>query len=175
MNLYFRRYGAEKLAQFIGQGGGFAAEVLLQCGTAVAQLYQHRLRRRQVWQVMAIREPRKDRLQKRIRLGRSTLRMPMARQIPSGTTLGATVLSFSQLAFPLDGLGMPNCTQYVGTDAILLAFPPAGATSFLQPIPIPNNAALTGIVLLSQGATFSPGFNPLGVVTSNGMRGVIGQ
>ena len=62
---------------------------------------------------------------------------------------------------------MPGCRQYCSLDASL-AFAVSGATSGLA-IPIPNNPALVGLNVYLQAATLTPGFNPLGVLATNGI------
>lgn len=86
--------------------------------------------------------------------------------IPAGTALGAMILSFGRQNLPLDVIGMQDCTQLVGLDArfILVVTPPTTNFGF----PIPNNATFLGTILFGQAAAFAPGFNPLGVIASNG-------
>src|SRR5262249_14865440 len=89
--------------------------------------------------------------------------------IPAGTLLGADILSFTQhnpgidLTIP----GMPACRQYVGLDTSLTFFPAGGTGSV--PLNIPNVPAFAGLHLFSQGASFTSGFNALGVLAANGV------
>ena len=62
---------------------------------------------------------------------------------------------------------MPGCRQYCSLDGSL-GFAVFGATSGLS-IPIPNNPALVGLHIYLQAATVTPGFNPLGVLATNGV------
>lgn len=89
--------------------------------------------------------------------------------IPAGSQLGATVLSYSQLLppIPLASLGMPGCEQHAGLDATLI-FLPTGTTGSVG-LSIPNRQSFAGQTIFSQSATFSPGVNPLGVLSSNGV------
>jgi hypothetical protein len=89
--------------------------------------------------------------------------------IPAGTVLGADILSFTQHnpGIDLTIIGMPGCRQYVGLDTSLTFFP-AGGTGTV-PLNIPNVAAFAGLHLFSQGASFTSGFNALGVLAANGI------
>jgi len=88
--------------------------------------------------------------------------------IPSGTALGAMILSLTQLnpGLNLGLLGMQGCTQYVTLDTSLIQVI-SGATATFG-LPIPNDTNLLGVILFAQGGTFSAGFNSLGVIVSNG-------
>lgn len=90
--------------------------------------------------------------------------------IPTGTTVGANILSFSQYNPGLDltGIGMPGCRQYVGLDTTRV-FLVAGSSASVA-LNIPNLPGLGGLHVFSQSATFSTGFNPLGVIASNGVN-----
>lgn len=90
--------------------------------------------------------------------------------IPANSGLGATIFGFAEITAGLNlvGLGMPDCFQYLSLDASQI-FIPAGGTG-TQAFNIPNDAGLSGVIMLAQSAAFSPGANALGVVTSNGMR-----
>jgi hypothetical protein len=94
--------------------------------------------------------------------------------IVSGTVLGATMLSFVQInpGIDLGFLGAPGCAQYLTPDVTQVFFA-AGTTSSV-PFAIPNFASYAGLRLLAQSAAFTPGFNALGVWTSNGMDLLIG-
>src|SRR5262249_43397647 len=76
---------------------------------------------------------------------------------------------------PLGFLGMPGCFQYVGlTGAISNVYVVSGNsnnTNFL----IPNLPQFNGTLVFGQSATFSSGFNPLGVSSSNGVRMRVGS
>lgn len=89
--------------------------------------------------------------------------------VPAGSTLGATILSFTQHnpGIDLTGLGMPGCLQFVGLDATSVFLPVggSGSTSFF----LPNNPLFLAAHLYAQSAAFSPGANALGVVSSNGV------
>jgi hypothetical protein len=90
--------------------------------------------------------------------------------LPAAAPLGVTIFSFTKNDPGLDltGLGMPGCRQYVGLDASLLFLPAGGIGS--QSFQVPNVAGFAGVSVKSQSAAFIPGFNPLGVISSNGIE-----
>lgn len=67
---------------------------------------------------------------------------------------------------------MPGCFQYTSGDVSLL-FLPAGATTFSQPLVVPN---LVGFNLYCQSAVYDPaaGLTPFGAISSNGVNLRIG-
>ncbi|MBL8731622.1 MAG: hypothetical protein JNN13_04545, partial [Planctomycetes bacterium] len=68
----------------------------------------------------------------------------------------------------------PGCTLYCDFVDMQTAFP-LFSSSFLWQLPIPNNQALAGSVLMTQGGTLvGPGVNPLGVLTANGVQLTLG-
>ncbi len=83
--------------------------------------------------------------------------------------LGALVLSLGQFnpGLSLQGLGMPDCYQYVGSDAVIIV--PFAGSSATVPMNVPNNPVLAGLRLYGQAVSFLPGINPLGMVSSNGV------
>jgi hypothetical protein len=89
--------------------------------------------------------------------------------IPSGTLLGTAVFSNVRHDPGLDltSIGMAGCRQYVDLDVtrIWLVSGPTGSV----PQSIPNDPSFIGVQVNCQSATFSPGFNPLGVIASNGL------
>lgn len=97
--------------------------------------------------------------------------------IPTGTPFGIQILSFvpqipgTELTF----LGMAGCFQNLGlTGASIGLIFPAGATATF-PFAIPNNPIYINTLLYAQSATASPGFNPLGWISSNGVRLTVGN
>jgi len=88
--------------------------------------------------------------------------------IPAGTAIGAMILSFTQFnpGVSLGPIGMTGCQQFVGLDAKFLRVV-AGSTDNFN-LPVPNNTTLLGVRVFAQAAMFSAGFNPLGVIASNG-------
>ncbi|GAB4146988.1 MAG: hypothetical protein Fur0037_15130 [Planctomycetota bacterium] len=95
--------------------------------------------------------------------------------IPTGTVLGALLVGFQRFVpgINLSMVGAPDCFQNVNysVTSIFVATGPTQSTIWA----IPNNAGLNGISLNGQSATFSAGFNPLGIITSNGVHLVIGS
>ena len=94
--------------------------------------------------------------------------------IPSGTLLGLLILSLTQYSPGIDltFLQMPGCELYAGLDS-LTQFPTPG-TSAAVPFTFPSTVSLAGTLLMGQAATLSPGFNPFGFLTSNGVVMVLG-
>ena len=94
--------------------------------------------------------------------------------IPAATVLTGHILSFGQV-FPgidLGFLGAPTCLQLVntaGSSSVLLF----GSPTVTHNITIPNIASFAGIILFTQSASLTPGVNPLGLLTSNGIKSFI--
>lgn len=95
--------------------------------------------------------------------------------ITPGTAVGATLFGFQKLtpAVNLGIIGAPDCFQHLNffSNSVFLV---SGTTATI-PWAIPNNNALNGVALFGQSLTFTPGFNPLGVLTSNGVQLVVGS
>ncbi len=89
--------------------------------------------------------------------------------IPAGSVLGATILSFTQHNPGIDAsiYGMPGCFQYVGLDAtqVFLVSGTSGSTS----LALPTGAQFSGMNLYAQSVVFVAGANPLGAQSSNGV------
>jgi hypothetical protein len=92
--------------------------------------------------------------------------------VPLGTALGFMLFGFRSAATDLTSLGVAGCTSYIdlqnGVHVIAAFATPTTAVAF--PLGVPSNASLIGVTVLAQSATFSPGFNPLGLIVSNGGR-----
>jgi len=95
--------------------------------------------------------------------------------IPAGTVVGSSILSFTQInpGFDLASFGMPGCFQYTGLDVTNVFFV-TGPTA-TAPFPIPNLSTFNGVLVYGQTLTLTPGFNLLGGLTSNGLRFAIGS
>ncbi|MGA0061332.1 MAG: hypothetical protein ACO3RU_17300, partial [Planctomycetota bacterium] len=78
-------------------------------------------------------------------------------------TLG---LGFAQSSVDLTVLGMPGCTSLV-TPVDQIPMVRVGSTAAMS-LSIPNQAALLGAHVYTQGIAIAPGINTLGVVSSNG-------
>jgi hypothetical protein len=82
------------------------------------------------------------------------------------------VLGFGQVAIPLDGLGMPGCSQYVTLDSPM--FFPTTFPATICGLGLPNDNAFLGFNLYAQAANLAPTVNTFGVATSNGGQITIG-
>jgi hypothetical protein len=94
--------------------------------------------------------------------------------IPGATILTGHILSFGQI-FPgvdLGFLGAPGCLQLINTagSSSTLLF---GSPTVTHNIGIPNNPIFAGMTFYSQSASLTPGVNPLGLLTSNGVASLI--
>jgi hypothetical protein len=94
--------------------------------------------------------------------------------IPAATILTGHILSFGQI-FPgvdLGFLGAPGCLQLIntaGSSSVLLF----GSPTVSHSVTIPNVASFAGIIFFTQSASLTPGVNPLGLLTSNGVKSFI--
>lgn len=90
--------------------------------------------------------------------------------VPGNTTIGATLLGLVEVTNGIDlsGFGMPGCRQYLNIDSNAIWFPAGGVGTTALNIPTGN--WLVGVAIRSQGATLTPGINPLGALSSNGLR-----
>src|SRR5262249_48137942 len=100
--------------------------------------------------------------------------------IPAATSIVGLLFSFSQVnpGQDLGFLGAGGCSAYLQLGALGHGPPairpfPSGSTS--SPLNIPLLPALNGTLVYAQSASFTPGFNSLGVLTTNGVRMMIGQ
>lgn len=93
--------------------------------------------------------------------------------IPATSLLGAVSLGFAQYSagVPLASIGMPDCFLYASTDALLVTPFASSPTSLV--LPIPNNAALTGLRVYAQAGAFDASANPLGILASNGVAMIL--
>ena len=87
---------------------------------------------------------------------------------PPVTTIGAILYSFARTnpAIELTSLGMPRCYRHLDPQATFLFFP-TGSTHNIA-FTTPNLLWLAGSHVYAQAATFSSGFNSLGIISSNG-------
>lgn len=93
--------------------------------------------------------------------------------IPASSPFTFMFLSFikNTSGSSLAGLGMPGCNLYAGD---LLNLPIMSRVSFgnpsvTTPVVIPNNPAFVGVSMAAQSASYVPGVNALGFLSSNGM------
>ncbi|MFO1078143.1 MAG: hypothetical protein U1E73_10525 [Planctomycetota bacterium] len=95
-------------------------------------------------------------------------------QFPAGSTLGIEAVSFVQFnpGIDLSSAGMAGCFQYSGAESTVVVLPSGGQTAYS--IAIPNTGVYIGLPIVSQTYALAPGANALGLVSSNGVRAVIG-
>ena len=94
--------------------------------------------------------------------------------VPAGSVVGLSILSTTQYAPGLDltAIGMPGCTLYAGLDVVNTMPLAGGSASFSWAIP--NVPAASGMLVMNQSATLTPGINPFGFATSNALQLVLG-
>lgn len=93
--------------------------------------------------------------------------------IPATSPFTFMFLSFikNTAGSTLAGLGMPGCSLYAG-DLInlpIMSNVSFGNPSVSTPVSIPNNPAFVGVSMAAQSASYVPGVNALGFLSSNGM------
>ncbi|MCA8950787.1 MAG: hypothetical protein KDE27_14890 [Planctomycetes bacterium] len=95
-------------------------------------------------------------------------------EFPTGSTLGIETLSFTQVnpGIDLTSVGMPGCFRYTGTESSVVVIPSGSQATFS--VAIPNSGTYIGLGITSQSYALSPGANTLGLISSNGVRAVIG-
>jgi hypothetical protein len=95
--------------------------------------------------------------------------------IPAGTSLGAVIFGLARLdpGIDLSSLGMPGCLQFDNAVATR-TFPVSGSTASAN-LFVPNRTTFVGVHVYAQTATFTPGFNALGLITSNGVDLKVGN
>jgi len=92
---------------------------------------------------------------------------------PAGTVVGVLALGTTGLNVPLASLGAPGCSLYTSPDFLGTLFLPIPTPAFT--LAIPASASFVGISVFGQGGALAPGFNALGLATSNGLEGTIGD
>jgi hypothetical protein len=84
---------------------------------------------------------------------------------------GFFIIGASNPNIPLDGVGMPGCSQYASLDNVyFLLF---AASPMALSLDVPYDPAFIGVNLFSQAAAFST-LNTFGVIASNGLSHLIG-
>jgi hypothetical protein len=93
---------------------------------------------------------------------------------PVVLNLGFSDRSWGALSLPqpLDRLGMPGCSLYVGAE-LAFGLANAGGTATWS-VPIPNDRDLRGLRFFQQGLAADPGANRLGATVTNGAAGTVG-
>ncbi|MCA8977829.1 MAG: hypothetical protein KDC98_24095, partial [Planctomycetes bacterium] len=97
-----------------------------------------------------------------------------ATNFPAASAIGFQVLSFVRHdpGIDLTPYGMQGCYQFTGTDAVVVVIPAGGQSTYSMPIP--NSTAYIGLPINGQTYAASPGANVAGLISSNGVRAVIG-
>lgn len=94
--------------------------------------------------------------------------------IPGSALFTGLLISLGAVdpGLPLGPIGAPGCHQYIdlNTAAVNILM---GSPSIAFPFVIPNDAGFIGLPLCTQAAAFDLASNPLGVITSNGVRSVV--
>lgn len=91
--------------------------------------------------------------------------------IPQGTVVGVLVAGFQQILpglQPIPGLG--TCVLLAGLQSQILFLPTGNTHSLNLPIPV---GVVRGLTFHSQVITLTPGINPAGVASSNGLSWTI--
>jgi hypothetical protein len=103
-----------------------------------------------------------------------TLNLQMA-NVPVSAGFAVRIVSFAAVVpgLELSGQGMAGCFQNVGLLGAATDFF-FGGTTIAAPFAIPNSTIYVGNVIFTQSVTLLPGINALGIISSNGMRHVIG-
>jgi len=68
-------------------------------------------------------------------------------------------------------LGAPGCCLYVNLEVTFLL---AGTGTQSRPLSIANDPSWLGLLIYSQSASFVPGVNPFGAISSNGLALEVG-
>lgn len=89
-------------------------------------------------------------------------------EIPTGTLLGLLIYGEIEQSIDLTPIGATNCGLFVNA-LITFGFPVAGASS-QSIVQMPNDPLFVGYDLNFQAAVLTPGINPFGMATSNGVR-----
>jgi len=104
----------------------------------------------------------------------------MVTDVPGTTTLIGMTMAFAQAnpAYPLTALGLasPECFVHLDLNsAISLGIGTASGTTASFPLALPSSASLEGLIVHMQSTALSPGENPAGLITSNGLNLVLAQ
>jgi len=97
--------------------------------------------------------------------------------IPASTVFGVSIFGLSDpMIADLGFLGLPGCQLRSSLDILVGPWTPAGTThAYSLPIPA-TPVSLLGFEVFTQAATFGlPAVNPFGAITSNGLKGTLGD
>lgn len=111
--------------------------------------------------------------------GSSKMGQTLSIDISAAAGVNPFVVLFGNTVAPplpvqLDALGMPGCRMYTNVLLSLGAATNASGAGSL-PVPVPNDPALTGVLLFNQGVVFDKAANALGLVATNGGQFVVGN
>lgn len=97
--------------------------------------------------------------------------------VPATASLSVVLVNFAALVpgLELSGLGMPGCYQNIGLFGAVTLGLNVGPASWSQPFGIPLSSSYYGTNVFGQSAALVPGVNPLGAVSSNGLRLLVGN
>ncbi|MBL8751411.1 MAG: hypothetical protein JNK78_19805 [Planctomycetes bacterium] len=88
----------------------------------------------------------------------------------------AVIWGVTGQALPLDFMGIDGCTLWSGAEGEIGSFCPSTSfTTAQHSFSIPFDATLIGVHVYLQAWTAAPGFNTMGIATSNGVELVIGE
>ena len=79
------------------------------------------------------------------------------------------------LPLPLDAVGMNGCALLQSAEELASGCTSTSWNTAEHVLPIPFDQQLLGLRVYLQAWTFAPGYNPLGLATSNGIELVIGD
>jgi hypothetical protein len=79
------------------------------------------------------------------------------------------------LPLPLDAAGINGCVLLQSAEELASSCAPTTWSTAEHVLPIPFDPQLVGLHIYLQAWTFAPGYNPLGLATSNGIELVIGD
>ena len=94
--------------------------------------------------------------------------------IPAGTGIAVLILSPTLFSPGVDLgiINMPTCTLYANLDILNGFATPSSSVTYGWFVP--NDLTLAGVVAAAQVATLTPGINPFGMATSNGLQLLFG-
>lgn len=96
--------------------------------------------------------------------------------IPLTAVISAQIVSLIQMnpGTDLGNLGAPGCLQLVDLSLSSTSFLLGSPTATFS-LSVPNDPGIAGLPLNLQSASLVPGVNPIGLLTSNGVRSVVGN
>ncbi|MEZ6037312.1 MAG: hypothetical protein R3F29_07515 [Planctomycetota bacterium] len=92
-------------------------------------------------------------------------------EFPPQALIGLMTIGATNPNVPLVIVGAPDCYAY--TDLVISVLVPVA--NAVYPMTIPVSPSVIGVSLYAQSAALAPSLNALGIVSSNGMLGVVGD